>query len=175
MHSFDMFGESWQIVREKRPGLWGECDSDTRKITIHTQIPLRKRLEIIIHEMLHAADITREWIQDGRVESEERWVTEAAKAIAGVLLADGWQLRKAKAKPVKPVKQSHVEGDEVKRIVVEFEPGDTIPEDAIKIDGEWHIPGEMPKPAEDDGKVEIPVAEEHHEKGKAKRKPKADV
>lgn len=88
-------------------------------------------------------------------------MTEAGKVIAGVLLADGWQRRQIKAKPkgqqMKTIRDSHVVNEGKPCEVVEFEVGDTIPADAIKIDGEWHVTKAEP--------VEVP-------EGKPKRKVK---
>lgn len=130
MHEFTLYGDRWRIDYEKRPGLWGECDFTAGRITIHTQLRLRKRLEIIIHEMLHA----------GLPEASEESVTETAKVVAGVLLADGWKRGRVKAKHMKTIKASHINGDGIEREVVKFEAGDTIPADAIEISGEWHVP-----------------------------------
>lgn len=137
---FQLRGQTWTIEREKRPGLWGECDFDARRITIHTQLRLRKRLEILIHEITHAVF----------PEAPEEAVTEAGKVIAGVLLADGWTRRQIKAKPkgqqMRKIRDSQVENEGKPCEVVEFEPGDTIPLDAIKIGDEWHVTKE-PEPS----------------------------
>jgi len=149
VHEFTLYGDRWRIDYEKRPGLWGECDFTARRITIHTQLRLRKRLEIIIHEILHA----------GFPDASEESVTETAKVVAGVLLADGWKRGRVKAKPMKTIKASHINGDGIEREVVKFEAGDTIPADAIEIDGEWHVP-KVEKPATEDddaGKARLPT------------------
>lgn len=146
MHEFRVSGQRWTIHRENRPGLWGECDNESKRITIHPQLRTRKRLEILIHEMCHALF----W------DATEEAVTEAGKVIAEVLLADGW--KRGKIKPIKAIdmkviRDSHIEDDGVKFAVVEFQPGDTIPVNAIKVDGEWHAsvpcsePAKDPKPA----------------------------
>lgn len=88
MHEFTIRGEDWRIEYEKRPGLWGECDFESRRITIHTQLQLRKRLEILVHEITHAIF----------PDAPEETVTEGAKVIAGILLNDGWKRGRVKGK-----------------------------------------------------------------------------
>lgn len=152
MHEFHVSGQRWTIHRENRPGLWGECDNDAKRITIHPQLRTRKRLEILIHEMCHALF----W------DASEEAVTEAGKTIAAVLLADGW--KRGKIKPIKAIdmkviRDSHIEDEGVKFAVVEFQAGDTIPPNAIKVDGEWHVPALPPEPAK-------PAEESKPKKGK---------
>jgi len=62
----------------------GECDSpDTngKEIRIATDLKKQDELEIIIHELLHAAD----WAKD------EEWVEVIADDIARVLWKLGWR------------------------------------------------------------------------------------
>lgn len=40
---------------------------------------------------------------------------------------------------MKFVRESQIEDDGTKYAVVELEQGDTIPMNAIKVDGEWHV------------------------------------
>ena len=107
-------------------------------------------------------------------EAPEETVTEAGKVIAGVLLADGWHRRKAKAKPkgqqMRKIRDSQIENEGKPCEVVELEPGDAIPRDAIKIDGEWHVTkADEPEPAE-------PVADEKPKrKGKPTKKEPEDA
>ena len=59
-----------------------------------------------------------------------------------VLLADGWGRGKCKPRKevMKIVRESQIDGYEV----VTLQPGDTIPTDAIEVDGEWHFPKAAP-------------------------------
>lgn len=62
----------------------GECDSpDTKgkEIRISTDLQREEELEIIIHELLHASD----WSKD------EEWVEEIAQDISNVLMKLGWK------------------------------------------------------------------------------------
>lgn len=154
MHEFRVSGQRWTIHRENRPGLWGECDNESKRITIHPQLRTRKRLEILIHEMCHALF----W------DATEEAVTEAGKVIAEVLLADGW--KRGKIKPIKAIDMkvisgSHIEDEGVSYVVVEFQPGDYIPETAIKIGSEWHVPSKVKEP-----EPEKPAEEAKPKKGK---------
>ena len=62
----------------------GECDSpDTKgkEIRISTDLQREEELEIVIHELLHASD----WSKD------EEWVEEIAQDISNVLMRLGWK------------------------------------------------------------------------------------
>lgn len=64
----------------------GECDSpDTRgkEIRIAKDLKNQEELEIIIHELLHAAD----WSKD------EEWVEQVAYDLSLILLKLGWKKR----------------------------------------------------------------------------------
>jgi hypothetical protein len=135
-------GELWTIRRENRPGLWGECDWDKCLITLKKNLRLRNRLETLVHELVHALF----------PDAPEAEVEEAGDVIHKVLLADGWGRGKCKPRKetMKPVRESQVEGYEV----VEYQPGDTIAPDAIKIDGEWHAPKPAAEPTPEPKKAE---------------------
>ena len=62
----------------------GECDSpDTKgkEIRISTDLQREEELEVVIHELLHASD----WSKD------EEWVEEIAQDISNVLMRLGWK------------------------------------------------------------------------------------
>jgi hypothetical protein len=78
-------GKYWNLVfTELDEETGGECDSpDTngKEIRIATDIKNQDELEIIIHELLHAAD----WSKD------EEWVEVIADDIARTLWKLGWK------------------------------------------------------------------------------------
>ena len=75
----------WNLVFiELDENTGGECDSpDTKgkEIRISTDLQREEELEIIIHELLHASD----WSKD------EEWVEEIAQDISNVLMRLGWK------------------------------------------------------------------------------------
>ena len=75
----------WNLVFiELDENTGGECDSpDTKgkEIRISTDLQREEELEIIIHELLHASD----WSKD------EEWVEEIAQDISNVLMKLGWK------------------------------------------------------------------------------------
>jgi hypothetical protein len=121
-------GELWTIRRENRPGLWGECDWDKCLITLKKNLRLRNRLETLVHELVHALF----------PDAPEAEVEEAGDVIHKVLLADGWGRGKCRPRKetMRKIRESQVEGYEV----VKLQAGDTIPAEAIEIEGEWHVP-----------------------------------
>jgi len=78
-------GKYWNLVfTELDEETGGECDSpDTngKEIRIATDIKNQDELEVIIHELLHAAD----WSKD------EEWVEVIADDIARTLWKLGWK------------------------------------------------------------------------------------
>lgn len=87
---FTVNGKKWVIEIEDRDGLWGECDLETGRITLHSVLrnATRKRLEILIHEVIHAC------FPDASEES----VTEAGKVLSSVCWQDGWRRQMASIK-----------------------------------------------------------------------------
>lgn len=75
----------WNLVFiELDENTGGECDSpDTKgkEIRISTDLQREEELEIVIHELLHASD----WSKD------EEWVEEIAQDISNVLMRLGWK------------------------------------------------------------------------------------
>ena len=75
----------WNLVFiELDENTGGECDSpDTKgkEIRISTDLQREEELEIVIHELLHASD----WSKD------EEWVEEIAQDICNVLMRLGWK------------------------------------------------------------------------------------
>ena len=77
-------GKRWEVNHEDREGLWGECDLEARRITLHTSLThsrRRKRLEILLHEVLHAL----------LPEATENQVEEAGEVLSCVVWSDGWR------------------------------------------------------------------------------------
>ena len=75
----------WNLVFiELDENTGGECDSpDTKgkEISISTDLQREEELEVVIHELLHASD----WSKD------EEWVEEIAQDISNVLMRLGWK------------------------------------------------------------------------------------
>jgi len=75
----------WNLVFiELDENTGGECDSpDTKgkEIRISTDLQREEELEVVIHELLHASD----WSKD------EEWVEEIAQDISNVLMRLGWK------------------------------------------------------------------------------------
>ena len=75
----------WSLVfTELDENTGGECDSpDTKgkQIRISTDLQREEELEVVIHELLHASD----WSKD------EEWVEEIAQDISNVLMRLGWK------------------------------------------------------------------------------------
>lgn len=83
---FRFRGQRWEVHHEDREGLWGECDYAARRITIHTNLThsrQRKRLEILLHEVIHVVF----------PEAAEGQVDEAGKVLSRVVWSDGWRRR----------------------------------------------------------------------------------
>jgi hypothetical protein len=82
-------GKYWDLTfKELDPEIGGECDSpDTtnKQIRICTDNNGKELLEVILHELLHASD----WSKD------EEWVEEIAYDIAHVLWKLGWRRTKS--------------------------------------------------------------------------------
>ena len=77
-------GRRWQIHHEDREGLYGECDWSARTITIPTSLKNCRRqfrLEILLHEVLHALF----------PDATEEQVDEAGKVLSKIVWADGWR------------------------------------------------------------------------------------
>ncbi len=72
---------------------------------------------------------------------------------------------------MKHVRESQVESEGRKYEVVEFHAGDTIPVDAIKIDGEWHVPKAEKADPEPEKPENIHEEEDAVKPKKRKRKP----
>ena len=75
----------WNLVFiELDENTGGECDSpDTKgkEIRISTDLQREEELEVVIHELLHASD----WSKD------EEWVEEIDQDISNVLMRLGWK------------------------------------------------------------------------------------
>ena len=75
----------WNLVFiELDENTGGECESpDTKgkEIRISTDLQREEELEVVIHELLHASD----WSKD------EEWVEEIAQDISNVLMRLGWK------------------------------------------------------------------------------------
>lgn len=92
-----------RYLLQRRPymgNLIGDCDSpDTpgKKIRIRSGLSEFDELDVMIHELLHISD----WTKD------ETWVEETATEIAKILWKLGWrkQLKKQVKKKVKKVKK----------------------------------------------------------------------
>ena len=81
-----ILGKIWQLrfVPTLGDGKGGDCDPPSAKsktIRVLSNLKGEKRLEIIIHEMLHAADWHR----------SEEWVSETASDIARALTRLGYR------------------------------------------------------------------------------------
>jgi len=78
-------GKYWRLVFKKmRRDYLGKCDSpDTRgkQIRISKDLEGLEKLDVILHELLHAAD----WHQD------EEWVEQTAMDVSRVLWKLGWR------------------------------------------------------------------------------------
>lgn len=78
----------WRLVRRHTgPVADGHCDPPTaphKTISVHSGLRGERELEVLIHEMMHAAD----WSKD------EDWVRDLAQDLAGVL----WRLGYRKTK-----------------------------------------------------------------------------
>jgi hypothetical protein len=73
-----ILGKLWRLMFSPNLKEHGYCDAPTLKnktIRVSSKLRGRKRLEIILHECLHAAD----WTKD------ETWVDETAKDLARIL------------------------------------------------------------------------------------------
>ena len=84
----NILGKRWKIVwkssKEIGANKYGECDPPSKKgkeIRIYKGLKGEQRLEVLIHEMLHAAD----WSKD------ESWVNDTSKDIARVLTRLGYK------------------------------------------------------------------------------------
>jgi len=79
----------WNLIfTELDEDVGGECDSpDThgKEIRISTDLKNQEELEVLLHELLHAAD----WSKD------EEWVEEIAYNIAHILWGLGWRKQKS--------------------------------------------------------------------------------
>jgi len=79
-------GQKWSISHEDREGLYGECDLEARSITLHTSLMnagKRLRLEILLHEVIHALF----------PEASEEQVEHSADVLSSVAWSDGWRRR----------------------------------------------------------------------------------
>ena len=79
-------GHVWDVQevspsRAKRFGGKGVCNRVRRTVRVNANLPDRKSLDTVIHELLHAA----EW------NMSEEWVTSTADDIARVLWRLGWR------------------------------------------------------------------------------------
>ena len=78
-------GKYWKLIFSKLRGDYlGKCDApDTndKKIRISKNLEEVEELDVLIHELLHAAD----WYKD------EEWVERTASEIAKVLWKLGWR------------------------------------------------------------------------------------
>ena len=78
-------GKYWELVFKKMRGDYlGKCDApDThgKQIRISKDLEGLEKLDVILHELLHAAD----WHQD------EEWVEETAMEVSCVLWKLGWR------------------------------------------------------------------------------------
>ncbi len=76
-----MLGRIWEF-KFGNPGkkLWGFCEYDkpNKRIIIDKTLTGKKKLEIIIHELLHAADLHK----------DESWIEETARDLSHIL----WRL-----------------------------------------------------------------------------------
>lgn len=84
---FQVDGSKWVVIHHDREGLWGECDYETNTITIHTTLrnATLRRLEILLHEILHACF----------PDAEEHQVDQAGKILSRVTWKDGWRRKLA--------------------------------------------------------------------------------
>ena len=73
-----------RVVRHMTDDDAGICEKRGGRfiVSVRPGLPPRKRLEVIIHEILHAAD----WSKD------EEWVEETGRDIAGALHSIGYEL-----------------------------------------------------------------------------------
>ena len=78
-----ILGNAWTLLfpgRINRKGDWGQCDSKERTIKVLKALRGQNRLEIVLHEMLHAAG----WHID------EEFVAEFSRDAAQVLTDLGY-------------------------------------------------------------------------------------
>lgn len=78
-----LLGKRWRLVFDRlgRSKVWGYCDEPTKvnkEIRVDSRLSGQHRLEILIHEILHACD----W------RADEAVITQQARDMARVL----WQL-----------------------------------------------------------------------------------
>lgn len=81
-----LLGKYWNLVRTGKipPGKWGDCDDPTetgKTIRVHSKLKGKLELEILLHEILHAVD----WSKD------EDWVENTAHDIAAVFWKLGYR------------------------------------------------------------------------------------
>jgi hypothetical protein len=81
---FRLFGKTWRLffVHEvDREGCLGETDDERHQCLVLDSLRGRLRLDVIIHEMLHA----------GNMKAKEKWVEETARTIARTLWDLGYR------------------------------------------------------------------------------------
>lgn len=79
-----MLGKVWRFVRKPLRKMGGWCDAPTKQnkeIIVCSSLKGERELEFTIHELLHAAD----WTKD------EEWIGDVAKDVARVLTRLGYE------------------------------------------------------------------------------------